>query len=171
MKTTGQAHEQTMRSPKGEPQGMVKLNQGRAVADNGGMVRVDVFKKDKKYYYVPIYVHDMARRQLPNRATTGQDVSKWIEMTPEYQFLFSLYPNDYVRIVDGEQIVEGYYVKFYRNNGNICLTPHDKRLVDEKGKQIFINKTAKNVDYIKKYSVDLFGNLHEVKEEKRRGIS
>lgn len=171
MKTTGQAHEQTMRSPKGEPQGMVKLNQGRAVADNGGMVRVDVFKKDKKYYYVPIYVHDFAKKQLPNKATTGQDVSKWIEMTSEYHFLFSLHPNEYVRIVDGKQIVEGYYVKFYRNNGNICLTPHDKRLVDERGKQIFINKTAKNVDYIKKYSVDLFGNLHEIKEEKRRGIS
>ena len=76
----------------------VQLKNG-AIAENANMVRVDVFEKDNKNYLVPIYVSDFARNELPNKAIcANKDEKEWIEMTEEYKFKFSLYPNDLVKI-------------------------------------------------------------------------
>ncbi|MFO0703827.1 MAG: type II CRISPR RNA-guided endonuclease Cas9 [Patescibacteria group bacterium] len=168
-KVTGAAHEASLLPPRELPDG-VMLNQGRAVAKNDSMVRVDVFQKDNKYFYVPLYVADTTKKILPNKATTGADISKWIEMTSDYRFLFSIYPNDYIRIKDDGEITEGYYVKIHRTNCQISINPHDKLLKNSEGKTIHLTKVAKNVEYIKKYSVDIFGNLHEIKMEKRQPL-
>lgn len=44
------------------------LNDGKAMADNGSMVRIDVFRTPKKYVFVPVYVKDTVAKELPNRA-------------------------------------------------------------------------------------------------------
>src|SRR3569832_1676738 len=43
----------------------------KGIANNGSMLRVDVFSKGSKFYAVPIYVADAARKELPNRAVVA----------------------------------------------------------------------------------------------------
>lgn len=70
-----------------------------SIAENASMIRVDVFEKENKYYLVPIYVSDFAKKELPNKAiVANKSEAEWIEMTEEYIFKFSLYPNDLVKI-------------------------------------------------------------------------
>ena len=44
------------------------LNDGKAMADNGSMVRIDVFRTPKKYVFVPVYVKDTVAKELPRKA-------------------------------------------------------------------------------------------------------
>ena len=41
------------------------------IAENGGMVRIDVFHVNGKYYFVPVYTADVVKKVLPNRAATA----------------------------------------------------------------------------------------------------
>ncbi len=66
------------------------------MAANDGMYRVDLFTKEGKYYLCPIYWADVYRHQLPNQVIAiGKD---WLTIDDSYQFAFSLYQNDLVRI-------------------------------------------------------------------------
>jgi len=61
------------------------------IAENGGMIRVDVFCKEGKYFLVPIYVHHRLSDTLPDRAiVSGKPEGEWVRMDSSYQFLFSL---------------------------------------------------------------------------------
>ena len=69
------------------------------------MVRVDIFKsKDKgKFYAVPIYTYDFAVGKLPNKAiVTGKQsdgiIKDLLEMDENYEFCFSLFKNDCIKI-------------------------------------------------------------------------
>lgn len=74
------------------------------LVENGEIVRVDVFKNKSKggFYAVPIYTYDFAIGRLPNKAiVTGKNgniIKDWLEMSDEYEFCFSLFKNDYVKI-------------------------------------------------------------------------
>lgn len=117
-KVTGALHEETVRTKEfyyksyGGEEGVKKalelgkireINQG--IVDNGAMVRVDIFKsKDKgKFYAVPIYTYDFAVGKLPNKAiVTGKQgngvIKDWLEMDESYEFCFSLFKNDCIKI-------------------------------------------------------------------------
>ncbi|WP_034583557.1 type II CRISPR RNA-guided endonuclease Cas9 [Helicobacter pametensis] len=116
-KVTGALHEETVRKKEfyyksfGGEEGVKKalefgkiraVNHG--IVDNGAMVRVDIFKsKDKgSFYAVPIYTYDFAIGKLPNRAIVqGKSngvLKDWIEMDENYEFCFSLFKNDCIRI-------------------------------------------------------------------------
>ena len=60
----------------------VPVHGGTAVADNGSMVRVDVFYVENEgYYLVPVYVSDTVKRELPNRAIVAHKAYEdWKEM-------------------------------------------------------------------------------------------
>ena len=80
----------------------VAVNQGKGVADNGSMVRIDVFGVEERgknaYYFVPIYVADTVKETLPNKAVVpNKSYNDWKFMKDE-DFLFSLYPNDLIYI-------------------------------------------------------------------------
>ena len=48
---------------------MVAVHEGKGVADNDTMVRIDVyFVPGDGYYWVPIYVADTVKPELPNKA-------------------------------------------------------------------------------------------------------
>ncbi len=70
------------------------------IADNNTMLRADIFTKDKKFYAVPVYVANIVSKELPNKAVVGGDrlEEDWPIMDGSYNFLFSLYPNDWVRL-------------------------------------------------------------------------
>lgn len=48
----------------------VMVRGGTGIAANGEMVRIDVFRENGKYYFVPVYTADVVRKVLPNRAAT-----------------------------------------------------------------------------------------------------
>lgn len=117
-KVTGALHEETLRSKEfyyksyGGEEGVQRaLELGKirqiknGIVDNGEMVRVDIFKSKGagKFYAVPIYTYDFAVGKLPNKAIVqGKEksgvIKDWIEMDENYEFCFSLFKNDCIRI-------------------------------------------------------------------------
>ncbi|MDR1310595.1 MAG: type II CRISPR RNA-guided endonuclease Cas9 [Burkholderiaceae bacterium] len=145
------------------------------VADNDSMIRADVFTKgegrQKRFFVVPLYVSDVVKPQLPDRAVVqGKPEEEWDIVDDTYDFLFSLYPNDWleVRLKDG--VRAGYYGGLDRSTGAISLWTHDRdQRVGAKGLVRSIGiKTALELT---KYHVDMLGNLHRVHREIRKPLS
>lgn len=140
------------------------------VANNGDMVRADIFIKSGKFFTVPIYVSDAVRQELPNRAV-ARGKNGWVTIDDSYAFLFSLYPNDWVSVVikPNQPPHEGYYAGMDISTGAISIWTHDRnQSIGDKGLLRSIGiKTAQSV---KKYHVDLLGNLHLVRQETRQPL-
>ena len=114
---------------------------GRGIAKNGDMIRIDIFRENGKYYFVPIYIADALKKRLPNKAAThSKPYSEWKEMKDE-NFLFSLYSRDLigfknpkgkkVKCKDGKEIVLTneivYYVGANINTASISCKAHDNQ--------------------------------------------
>jgi CRISPR-associated endonuclease Csn1 len=161
----------------------VPLHKGNGVADNEAMVRIDVFHvEDDGYYFVPIYIADTCSDTLPNRACVAhKKYSQWKEMNEE-DFLFSLYPNDLVRISSKRPIkcnvrnknstlqnqtaysVLAYYSGADISAGAISCLSHDGAY-EIKGLGI------KTLECIEKYEVDVLGTFHKISKEKRQSFT
>lgn len=144
------------------------------IAKNDTMLRVDVFqaKKDKKYHLVPVYVHHRVTG-LPNRAIVAfKDESDWTEMTSDgFEFLFSLYPNDLVKLQQKNKApITGYYASCHRGTAAINLWAHDRNESVGKGGAIdgIGVKTAVSVE---KLNVDVMGNVFPAPRELRRDLA
>lgn len=141
----------------------ISIRQG--IANNGSMLRVDVFSKGGKFYAVPVYVADATRAELPNRAVVGNKLeSEWPVMDAAYAFLFSLHPNDWIAVHLEGEVIDGYFAGLDRSTGAISIWSHDRNQnVGEKGLRRSIGiRTARALE---KYHVDLLGNLHRVRTE------
>lgn len=77
----------------------VPVLKGTGVADNDSMVRIDVFYVEGEgYYFVPIYIADTLKKELPSKACVAfKPYEDWKAMSDE-NFIFSLYPNDLMRV-------------------------------------------------------------------------
>lgn len=138
-------------------------------ANNGSMLRVDVFGKGGKFYAVPVYVADAARMELPNRAVVAyKPEEEWPEMLPE-TFLFSLHPNDWVSVKLKSESIEGYFAGLDRSTGAISIWAHDRNQNTGKDGQ-WRGVGIKTALSAKKCHVDLLGNLHRVHAETRLPI-
>jgi len=143
----------------------VDLKKNNSIAENANMVRVDVFEKDKKFYLVPIYTSDFARKELPNKAIV-QD-KEWIEMTEDYTFKFSLYKNDLIKVKKkNEKELLTYYMGTDRSNAGIIVLKNPN-ITGDKSSTKYGSKT---LEIFEKYQVDVLGNVYKVKKEKREGI-
>lgn len=159
----------------------VPIYEGKAVADNDSMVRVDVFYvKNEGYYLVPIYVADTLKQELPNKACLGgKPYEQWREMK-EDDFIFSLYQNDLIAVTHGKELA------FSRVNKDSTLPEKyntKTELVYYKGMNIataaiaVLNHDAsykiqslgvKSLAAIEKYTVDVLGYYHKEKYTKRK---
>ena len=142
----------------------VKINNETGIAANGNMVRVDVFTKDNKYYLVPIYVADMVKDRLPNKAIkANKPESEWLEMDEKYTFKFSLYPKDMIAIKKKKgELLYCYYTSTHRGTGNInVIMPDGSKELEGIGPQ--------NLEVFDKYEVDILGNYHRINKEQRKG--
>jgi CRISPR-associated endonuclease Csn1 len=144
------------------------------IANNGDMLRTDIFTDGKRFYAVPLYVADAVKSELPSRAVVAaKPEAEWTVMDDKHTFLFSLYTNDWVRIVQkGKLPIEGYYSAVSRSTGAMDVWTHDRdRRVGRKGKEGLTEgigiKTALAVE---KYHVDLLGRLHRVHHETRKPL-
>lgn len=142
----------------------------KGIANNGSMLRVDVFSKGGKFFAVPVYVADAARTELPNRGVVAfKPESEWPEMG-EQDFMFSLYPNDWVCLrYKNAPNREGYFSGLNRATGNIDIWLHDRNPATVKN-GLFEGNGIKTVLAVEKYHVDLLGNLHRVHTETRQPI-
>lgn len=159
----------------------IPVRSGGGVAKGGDMIRIDVYYvPGDGYYWVPIYVADTVRPELPNKAVLrGKSMEDWKEMKEE-NFLFSLYANDLI-LVEREEPINFSLVnndstlpnKFsvkkvlvYYKNGNISNAAIKVETHD--GAYVFEGMTFGTVRKIQKYQVDILGNYVPVKKEKRQ---
>ncbi len=161
---------------------MVDVNKGKSVADNDSMVRIDIFKKQNKYYIVPVYIKDIVAERLPNKAiVANKPYDKWLEMDETFEFQFTLYPNDllYFSHKKGAKfkttnkkekkeciIKEGfvYYTSAMSSTGGIAVKTHDN-------KYNAINMGVQTLLAFEKYRVDELGQITKVKKETRLDYS
>lgn len=143
----------------------------KGIANNGSMLRVDVFGKGGKFYAVPVYVADAARSELPNKAVVAfKPESEWPEMDETYTFMFSLHPNDWVCLrYRNAPSREGYFSGLNRATGAIDIWVHDRNPAAVKN-GLYEGNGMKTALAVEKYHVDLLGNLHRVHAEKRLPI-
>lgn len=145
------------------------------LANNGEMVRVDVFAKGGKWFLVPIYVADMIKQELPNKAiVANKDETEWPVMDKTYEFKFTLQKNDLIAIKQKGEDEEylGYFTGAHRGTAQIALEFHDRSnfKISTNGKlENPWHFGSKTLQHIKKYQVDALGNYHEIKSEKRLG--
>lgn len=137
----------------------VRINNG--IADNGGMVRIDIFHKDGKNYIVPIYLSDVIKDKLPDRAMVAyKPENEWRLIDETYKFMFSFHSKDLIRIVSKNVIIFGYYISANRATAAIQeIIEHDS---SKKYNGIGIQSAT-----IEKYQVDVLGNIKPVHQETR----
>lgn len=146
----------------------VLVRGGIAERGPGSMMRVDIFTDEEKFYVVPLYIEDAGKNDLPNRAVASSKGG--IEMTDEYRFLFSLYPNDWIRVEQKDKVIEGYYINFDISTGAITIESHDRnKTIGKDG--IFRGIGIKTAKSLTKFHVDFLGGLHQVWTEVRRPLS
>ena len=133
----------------------VLLNKKNAytIADNGDMVRVDVFcKTDKKgenqYFIVPIYAWQVAENILPDIDCKGYRIDD------SYTFCFSLHKYDLIAFQKDEKskVEFAYYINCDSSDGRFYLAWHDK---GSKEQQFRIS--TQNLVLMQKYQIDELG--------------
>ncbi|MCI9135996.1 MAG: type II CRISPR RNA-guided endonuclease Cas9 [Lachnospiraceae bacterium] len=155
----------------------VNSEHGIAANANGSMVRVDVFRVNGKYYFVPVYVSDVIKKRLPTKAVVqGKPYEQWKEVEDK-DFIFSLYSRDLISFkskkgkkvtcIDGTYKIVNEKVVYYYGadiaTANLSGKSHD-------GSFTFRGLGIQNLEHLKKYQVDILGNVTEVKQEKRMGF-
>ena len=162
----------------------VEVRGEKGVADNESMVRIDVFYIDGDgYYFIPIYVADTVKKELPNKACTrGKVYEDWKEMNDD-DFVFSLYPNDLIKVsskndiemtlkhkestLPNKYIINDsflYFIKASISTASITVENHE-------GSYLVNSLGLKTLLKLEKYIVDPIGNINKVKSEKRIGFS
>jgi CRISPR-associated endonuclease Csn1 len=147
------------------PSGLVLPKKG-GMADNGSMVRVDIYRVEGKFVGAPIYVHSLTSQKTTARyCKKGIAFPNWPEVPEDTPKVMSLYKNSFVRIQkkNGDRI-QGYYVGFDIRNGAIDLRYHDND--QTKGPNGLIRglgiATLKSLEV---WGVDLLGNLYPPRNE------
>lgn len=138
----------------------ITINNG--IAANGDMVRIDLFKKEGKHYIIPVYAHQIEKGILPNKAINGTNEESWIEMDETYVFVYSIYPNDYIKLINKKGVLEGYYSSADRSTNSLKIFNHSSKNIFTRGIGI------RSMEEIKKYEVTILGDKFEVKGEKRK---
>jgi CRISPR-associated protein, csn1 family len=151
------------------------VNEQRAFVNNGKTIRLDVYKRKNykgiyEYYFTPVYTHLINTQKIEVLPTpTGRSKKEKADFdtirtddgeiyaTLKNGFIkqFSIYPNDYVRIYFGNEIVEGYYVKYNTNDGSLKLIKHSET---SKNDNDLISKSAKTATLIKRYDISVLGD-------------
>lgn len=162
--------------------GMI-LEKNKGIVKNDGMIRVDLYSKDGKYFGVPVYVADLYRGELPKRAATnGKPQNEWRVIDDTYTFEMSIYQDDLLRIENKKGIelkknkdVENsakaatktitddfvYYIGFDRSTVSI-------KVEDTTGCYFARGVGIQNIGKITKCEIDVLGNVQEIKKRPKQ---
>lgn len=162
----------------------VPVLKGTGVADNDSMVRIDVFYVEGEgYYFVPIYIADTLKKELPSKACTrGKPYVEWKEMDAK-DFLFSLYPNDLIRVTSQKGLTLSkaqkestlpdtyetkqemlYYISAGISVASIACRTHDNSYEIR-------SMGIKTLEKLEKFTVDVLGEYHKVEREPRMAFN
>lgn len=163
--------------------GGMLLEKNRGIVKNDGMIRVDLYSKDGKYFGVPVYVADLYRGELPKRAATnGKSQNEWRVIDDTYTFEMSIYQDDLLRIENKKGIelkknkdVENsakaasktiiddfvYYIGFDRSTVSI-------KVEDTTGCYFARGVGIQNIGKITKCEIDVLGNVQEIKKRPKQ---
>lgn len=137
------------------------VNVRGGIAENDNLVRVDIYSYKNKFSLVPHYVDDISRGIIKRKGILAhKDEEDWEQITKEHRFLFSLFSNDLVEVIqrNGERAF-GYYRTVDRDNARLTLATHDGK---EEDKRVSMRTCLS----VRKFQVGLLGDYHEVKREK-----
>lgn len=166
----GQPSGPLVRSVKLVRENMTGIPVRGGVAKNDSMLRVDVFSKAGKFHLVPVYVHHRVTG-LPNHAVLAhKDEEEWTLIDGSFDFLCSIYPNDFIRIKLKKEVIEGYYANTDRSSGTINVWSHDRNSGVGTGGLIrgIGIKTALDLE---RFNVDVLGRIHPASRAPRRGLA
>lgn len=140
--------------------------------EKGEVKRTDVFKKDDKYFFVPIYPHEIETKRIEELNTainTGKykEYKNSISIDESFDFNFSLFKNDLFVVKQGnKEVLEYvYFSKLSPSTGQIFFVNHYD--ADKKNPHsMYIH----NIEKFEKYAVDMLGNISKNSIfEKRQG--
>jgi CRISPR-associated endonuclease Csn1 len=147
------------------------------IADQASIWRTDVFHKASKFYLIPIYQSDRRKNgKLPNRASTANTPrNEWTLVDDSFDFRFSLFPNDLIKLKNKESEFFGYFVGVGVATASISIRSHDNNEVIATGKAwqgVWVNLGVKTgIQYFEKLYVDVLGNIYQAKAEKQNGLA
>ena len=149
-------------------------------AENGSMHRVDVFEKDGKFYLCPVYMSDVYAKKLPNKVIERD--KDWTNIDKSFNFKFSLYQNDLIKIKSKNNIkmdknfknekskkadsISSNELLIYYNGTDISTASIGVKTHDNCYKKEGLG--VKTLLSIEKYYVDIMGNVYKAPEEKRK---
>lgn len=161
--------------------GMI-LEKNKGIVKNDGMIRVDLYSKDGKYFGVPVYVADLYRGELPKKAATPEKPqNEWCLMDDTYTFEMSIYQDDLLRI-ESEDGIELKKNKDVENSAKAPTKTIADDLVyfigfDRSTTAIKIEDTTgcycgrkriMNIKKITKCEIDVLGNVQEIKKRSKQ---
>lgn len=143
------------------------------VADQVSMWRVDVFNKAGKFYLVPVYQSDRKRNaSLPSKACVAHKPrEEWDDMDGSFEFKFSLFPNDLIRLKQRGRVFFGYFAGTDIASANVSINSHDRNIGIGKDGQWRGLGVKLGVEAFEKFHVDVLGNFFPAKPEPRRGLA
>ena len=178
-----QSREKTTRQVNASHMGGKRTDRQGGFVENAGMVRADVYFVENKryeddgsevdpgYYLVPVYVRDaLSKHQRPPMVAIARNKRESEHpriMRPE-DFRFSLYKDSFVKLTyNGEERL-GYYRQTDIADSRITVSYPNVRGRNVSEQQRFSSSRIVPGSF-RKFHVDRFGKLHEVKREKWPG--
>lgn len=159
----------------------VILPNGAAENGRGTMHRIDVFEKNGKFYICPVYMADVYAHKLPNKVVERD--KDWTTIDNTFNFKFSLYKNDLVKVTSKKNIVMNKNFKNPKSKmpdkfeGNKLLLYYNTTNVSKPTLNAYTNDycytsdlPVKSMLNIEKYYVDIMGNVYKAPEEERKPI-
>lgn len=140
----------------------VDVKDVNGVVAKDGMVRVDVYYKEGKYYCVPVYRYQIASGEIPKKAVVASKSEEhWDKIDESYEFKLSIYKNDLIEIkFFKKEGYFGYYDGFDRATAAFTIEAQDSsNRIRSIGVKI-------GVQEFNKYEVDVLGNYYKVKNRK-----
>lgn len=124
------------------------INDGKAFVNNGDIIRTDVYryigegrpKSNIRYKYIPLYAHQLHRPEVLD--------------DDNFEFVFSLYKNDYFVAVFDDKRVEGYFNN-YPGKSRLVYTEHNS--TQQGNKYIDTGKALA----IRKYDINILGDNYK----------
>lgn len=145
------------------------------LAENANIVRLDFYRRMEtngkyRYYVAPVYTSDIACGIRPDRlAVKNKDESEWIKVDESFEFLFYLFPGEYIKIQktpnDEPEII--YMVSFDRNGVRVLGNKHDRSNRSDSGSVTPIDFAITKAYKVEKVFVDVLGRCFPIKKEKQ----